>query len=193
MKFSTPAVFLHPFTLKFIATLAIIMPTSAVFAHVTLEDKAALAGTSYKAILKIGHGCEGSPTTAVKVTIPAGFSGAKPMPKVGWKLDIKTAKLAVPYDNHGKQVTDDVSEITWTATSKDSYLPEAHYDEFILRGGLPSKVAEGAAMWFKVLQTCEKGANDWAQIPTSGIDTKGLNSPAALLEIIPSGSAGHQH
>jgi periplasmic copper chaperone A len=175
---------------KIIATLAIITTASAVFAHIVLEDQAALAGRSYKAVLKVGHGCEGSPTTAIRVTIPAGFTGAKPMPKMGWMLDIKTAKLAVPYDNHGKMVTDDVSEITWTAASKDSWLPEGYYDEFVLRGGLPKK---DGAMWFKVLQTCDKGSNDWSQIPASGVDMKGLKSPAALLEIIPSGTAGHQH
>lgn len=180
-------------TSKIIAALAIITPASAVFAHVVLEDQTALAGHSYKAVLKVGHGCEGSPTTAMRVTIPAGFMGARPMPKAGWKLDIKTAKLAVPYDSYGKQVTEDVSEITWTATSKDSYLPEAYYDEFILRGGLPSKVASVTVMWFKVLQTCEKGVNDWSQIPAAGVDAHSLKSPAALLEIIPSGTAGHQH
>lgn len=193
MKLSFFKHFSRQFTIKIVAALAIITPASAAFAHVVLEDQAALAGRSYKAVLKVGHGCEGSPTTAMRVTIPAGFMGAKPMPKVGWVLVIKTAKLAVPYDSHGKQVTEDVSEITWTATSKDSYLADGYYDEFILRGGLPSKVSEGAAMWFKVLQTCEKGSNDWSQIPTSGTDTHSLKSPAALLEIIPSGAAGHQH
>ena len=112
------------------------------------------------------------------------------MPKAGWKLDIKTAKLTVPYDSYGKLITEDVSEITWTAISKDDWLPEAYYDEFVLRGGLPKK--EGA-MWFKVLQTCDKSSNDWSQIPVSGVDTQGLKAPAALLEIIPSGTAGHQH
>lgn len=188
---------IHSLLSKFIAIIAIITPASVVFAHITLEDKAALAGASYKAILKVGHGCEGSPTTAIKVIIPAGFAGAKPMSKVGWKLDIKTAKLAEPYDNHGKLVTDDVSEITWTAASKDSWLPEAYYDEFVLRGGLPKKVNErvgdSGAMWFKVLQTCDKGSNDWSQIPASGVDIKGLKTPAALLEIIPSDTVGHQH
>jgi periplasmic copper chaperone A len=181
------------FASKIIAVLAIITQASTLFAHVVLEDQTALAGRSYKAILKVGHGCEGSPTTAIRVTIPDGFTGAKPMSKAGWKLDIKTAKLAVPYDNHGKQVTEDVSEISWTAISKDSWLAEAYYDEFILRGGLPSEVGEGAAMWFKVLQTCDKGRNDWSQIPASGVDTKDVKSPAALLEIIPSGAVGHQH
>ena len=157
------------FALKIIAALAIITPATAVFAHITLENQTALAGRSYKAVFKVGHACEGSPTTAIRVTLPAGFTGAKPMPKVGWRLDIKTAKLAVPYDNHGKLVTDDVSEITWTAASKDSYLPETNYDEFVLRGSLPK--SEGA-MWFKVLQTCDRGSNDWSQIPASGIDMR---------------------
>jgi uncharacterized protein YcnI len=187
---SFSASFLRQFTIKCIAAVAVITSASSAFAHVVLEDQTALAGRSYKAVLKVGHGCEGSPTTAMRVTIPAGFMGAKPMPKAGWKLDVKTAKLAVPYDSYGKQITEDVSEITWTATSKDSYLPDGYYDEFVLRGGLPKK---DGVMWFKVLQSCEKGANDWSQIPAAGVDPHSLKSPAAQLEIIPSGAAGHQH
>lgn len=194
MKFS----FSKHFAIQSIAVFSFFTPSSGAFAHITLDEPAALAGRSYKATFKVGHGCEGSPTTAIRVQLPTGFMGAKPMPKAGWVLSIKTSKLAQPYDNHGKQVTEDVSEITWTAASKDSWLPEAYYDEFTLRGGLPSNIGgqvgdKPAAMWFKVLQTCDKGSNDWAQVPATGVDTKGLKSPAALLEIIPSGSAGHQH
>lgn len=175
---------------KIIATCALLTGASAVFGHVVLGEPAALAGTSYRATLRVGHGCDGSPVTALRVTIPAGFTGAKPMPKSGWVLSVKSAKLAKPYDSHGKTITDDVSEITWTAASKDNWLPDAHYDEFVLRGGLP-----GAAgpMWFKVLQTCEKGSIDWAEVPVNGTSTKGLKSPAALLDIIESGPVGHSH
>lgn len=166
------------------------MPATAAFPHIVLDEPAALSGRSYKASLRVGHGCDGAPTTAIRVQIPAGFTDAKPMPKAGWVLSTKVSKLAVPYDNHGKKVIEDVSEITWTAASKDNWLPEAYYEEFVLRGGLPSA---GGAMWFKVLQTCDKGSNDWSQVPTSGTDTKGLKMPAALLDIIPSGNAEHQH
>lgn len=113
------------------------------------------------------------------------------MPKAGWVLSTKVSPLAVPYDNHGKKVTEDVSEVTWTAASQDNWLPDAYYEEFVMRGGLPE--TGGVIMWFKVLQTCDKGSIDWAQVPTSGTSTKGLKAPAALLEIIPSGNAGHQH
>lgn len=175
---------------RILLALALFSGATASFAHVALDEPAALAGRSYKAAVRVGHGCEGSPTTAVKVLIPAGFQGAKPMPKAGWSLSTTVAKLAKPYDSHGKTISEDVTEITWTANSKDSWLADAWYEEFVLRGGLP---AEAGAMWFKVLQTCEKGRNDWVQVPESGISTKGLKAPAALLEIIESGPASHQH
>ena len=157
------------------------------FAHIVLAEPAALANTSYRAALRVGHGCEGASTSAIRVTMPAGFQGAKPMPKAGWILSVKFAKLDQPYDNHGKPVTEDVREISWTAASRDSWLPDAYYDEFVLRGGLPSAAGP---MWFKVLQTCEKGSIDWAETPAGGTSTQGLKNPAALLEIIESGPAG---
>ena len=178
------------FATKLIVACAIFTSATASFAHIVLGEPAALASTSYRATLRVGHGCEGSPITALRVTLPAGFKGAKPMPKVGWQLSIKTARLAKPYDSHGKTITDDVSEITWTATAKEYWLLDAHYDEFVLRGGLP---AIAGPMWFKVLQTCEKGSIDWAEVPATGASTKGLKFPAALLEIIESGAVGHQH
>ncbi len=149
-----------------------------------------MAGTSYRAAVRIGHGCDGSPVTAVRVTIPAGFLGAKPMPKAGWVVATKVGKLAKPYDDHGKQVTEGVTEITWTASSKEYWLQDAWFDEFVLRGSLPK---EAGPLWFKVMQICEKGSIDWAEVPASGNSTKGLKFPAALLEIIESGAMAHQH
>ena len=177
-------------TTKFIATCAFMAGAAGVSAHIVLDEPAALAGTSYRAVFRVGHGCAGSPTTAIKVLIPPGFKGAKPMPKPGWVLSTRREKLAQPYDDHGKSVTEAVTEITWSAASQNEALPNDWYDEFVLRGALPG---EAGAMWFKVLQTCEKGSIDWVQIPASGTSTHGLQAPAALLEIIPSEHVGHRH
>lgn len=141
-------------------------------------------------MLRIGHGCQGSATRQISVEIPDGFRGAKPMPKPGWALEIVKAKLAKPYSAHGTEVSEDTSRITWTARSPEHLLPDGHYDEFVLRGTLPER--EGA-MWFKVQQRCETGEWVWTQIPTSGTSTKGLKTPAALLEILPAGKSDHQH
>ena len=177
-------------TIKIVASYALLTWATASFSHVVLQDQAALANTSYRATLRVGHGCDGSPVTALRVTIPAGFKGAKPMPKAGWVLSTKVGKLDQPFDDHGKQITEGLLEVTWTASSKDDWLQDAWYDEFVLRGNLPG---ESGPMWFKVLQTCEKGSIDWAEVLTSGISTKRLKAPAALLEIIPSDDAGRAH
>ena len=180
-------------TMKKIAAIALLAGAGGLFgsasAHVVLEYQVAPAGAGYKATFKVGHGCGASPTRQIAVDIPAGMRGARPMPKPGWTLAVTTGKLATPYDDHGKPVTEGVTEITWTATPGHA-LPDAHYDEFVLRGGLP---AAAGPMWFKVLQTCEKGRTDWSEIPASGTSDKGLKNPAALLEIIPSEHVGHAH
>jgi periplasmic copper chaperone A len=173
-----------------IASCALLTPASSSFAHISLEQGAALAGTVYKANLRVGHGCEGTATHTVRVQIPEGFQGAKPMPKPGWAIQVQKAKLAKPYDDHGRQVTEDASLITWTASSKEAMLPDAHYDEFALRGKLPAK---DGPMWFKVEQLCEKGQHLWVELPVNGSSTKGLKSPAALLEVLPASQAHVHH
>jgi len=175
--------------MKHIITLALSCLTAAAQAHVVLAEPVALANTSYRAAFRVGHGCNGQATTGIRVTLPAGFQGAKPMPKAGWTLTTRLEKLAQSYNSHGKTITDDVVEVTWTAQSAEHALPDAWYDEFVLRGQL---AVQGGPLWFKVLQTCDQGATDWAEVPASGNITKGLKAPAALLDVIPS-NAVHQH
>src|SRR5215468_9424546 len=86
-------------------------------AHVELETDKAPAGSSYKAVLMVPHGCAGSPTIAVKVQIPDGVIGVKPMAKPGWKIGIKTATLAQPVEIEGDRITEAVKEIDWTGGS----------------------------------------------------------------------------
>lgn len=178
-----------PFAIKFVAFCAVSICASASFAHIALVDPAALANTGYSAALRVGHGCSGSATTAIRVSVPAGFKGAKPMPKAGWVLSTTVGKLATPWEDHGKPITEGLLDVTWTAAPGNA-LPDAYFDEFVLRGNLPG---EAGAMWFKVLQSCETGRTDWAEIPAAGSFADGLKSPAVVLEIIPSDHAGHQH
>ncbi|MBI2745462.1 MAG: YcnI family protein [Burkholderiales bacterium] len=169
------------------ALLPIATPASA---HIVLEDQAALAGSSYRATFRVGHGCSGSPTTALRVFLPAGVRGAKPMPKAGWTLAVRREVLAQPYDSHGKTVREDVVEISWTASAPEYALPDDWYDEFVLRATLP---AQAGPLWFRVVQTCASGQLDWADIPARGTSTRGLKAPAVLLEVLPSGATGHRH
>jgi periplasmic copper chaperone A len=170
----------NSFALKLIAGCTGFIWAGAAFSHISLETKTAPAGSSYKAVLQVGHGCGGSGTTALSVEIPPGFRGAKPMPKPGWTVTTQTADLGVPYESHGQSIRQDVARISWRAENKKAALPDAHFDQFTVRGNLHDSPGP---MWFKVLQTCETGKNDWSQIPASGTSTKGLDYPAALLEV----------
>jgi periplasmic copper chaperone A len=178
-------------TVKTLLRIGLLLaPWFAAHAHVSLEQPKAPAGSTYTAVLRVTHGCEGTATHTVRVRLPAGFRSAKPMPKAGWALDIRREPLAQPYESHGRSVKDDVTEVTWRAESRAAWLADAHYDEFTLRGQLPSKAG---ALWFKVEQVCEKGRHDWAEVPSQGVSTQGLSSPAVLLEVVPGAAPAHTH
>lgn len=176
--------------IKIVAAAAAMASAGAAFAHVTLQDQAAAAGASYRGVLRVGHGCEGASTVALRVTVPDGFNGAQPMVKAGWKVSTVVGKLPEPYEAHGKKFTEGVREITWTVENPANALPDAHYDEFVLRGTTPAKPGP---LWFKVEQLCEKGQNNWTEVPATGSSTKGLKSPAALLEVLDMRAAEHKH
>jgi uncharacterized protein YcnI len=173
---------------------ALVFCAATVQAHVALEEPKAFAGTGYKAVLRISHGCESTATHTVVVDLPAGFRGAKPMPKAGWKISITRATLPQPYESHGRTISDDVARITWTATSPDNALLDEQFDEFVLRGQAP---AQTGPAWFKVRQLCVKGEWNWAEVPAAGADgkfsTQGLKAPAVRLDVHPAEHAGHMH
>jgi uncharacterized protein YcnI len=159
-------------------------------AHVSLEQAQVQAGASYKAVLRVTHGCEGTATHTVVVRVPAGFRGAKPMPKPGWTVSVERAPLAQPYESHGRQVTDDVVQVTWQADTRQAWLADAHFDEFVLRGQAP---AQPGPLWWAVQQLCEKGQWNWSETPASGTSTRGLKAPAALLQVMPAAAAVPHH
>lgn len=151
--------------------------TPAALAHATLEQQQAEAGSFYKAVMRIGHGCEGAPTTAVRIRIPDGVRQAKPMPKPGWELKTVVEKLDQPYDWYGQTVTEDVREIVWSGGK----LPDNFYDEFVFRAKLPDDGAE--VLYFKTVQECETGVHRWIDIPEEGKSAEDYPEPAPSLTL----------
>jgi len=153
--------------------LAALFVAGAAHAHVTIAPAGAPAGAYQTLAFKVGHGCDGSPTTGIAVQVPEGVASAKPMPKPGWTIELAEGKFAAPLQVHGKLVASGVREIRW----RGGPLPDAYYDEFVVMVKLPD--APGRYV-FKVAQACEQGHADW--------------TPA--LDVVPAESAapaGHQH
>jgi uncharacterized protein YcnI len=157
---------------------------SAASAHVTLERQEAAVGSVYKAVVRVPHGCAGSPTTAIRVRLPAGVIGVKPVPKPGWQLNTVTGKYQKPYTLRGAPVSEGVTEISWSGGKLD----DAHYDEFVFTGVIAEELAGTPVLYFPVVQECEKGVHRWIEIPTGKhAEGHGAGSaePAAALRLLP--------
>jgi copper(I)-binding protein len=128
-------------------------------AHVTLEKPEANAGQPYKGVLRIGHGCEGTPTTSLSIEIPAALKGVKPMPKPGWTVKAEPGRL------------------TWSG----GRLLDSEYDEFVFVSQIAPEASGALAM--PVVQTCEKGEQRWVEIAAAGQSARDLTYPAPILRV----------
>lgn len=164
------------------AAFAIVLAATPAFAHVTLDTPEAKIGSTYKAVLRIPHGCGTAATNVVRVQIPEGFYNVKPMPKAGWTLETVTGPYAEAYDNHGTQLTEGVQEIVW----KDGNLPNEWYDEFTFRGTFAGTLEPGK-FYFPAIQECAGAEEAW--IDVSGDENADM--PAPSVELIPAAQTGH--
>lgn len=160
-------------------TLALMLAAGQVSAHATLETQEAAAGSYYKAVMRVPHGCDGQATHTVSIEVPEGLIGAKPMPKPGWTLTTETGAYENSYTNHGREVTEGVVRIEWS----EGDLPSDWYDEFVLRGKLADTLEPGTVLYFKTVQTCADGTVDWVNIPAEGQTSHDIKGPAPALKI----------
>src|SRR3546814_518055 len=128
-----------------LAAASLSFAATQAYGHVTLEQGEAAIGSTYKAVLRVPHGCEGSPTLKVRIQLPEGVLGVKPMPKAGWTLETVKGDYASSYSLWGEPVTSGVKEITWTGK-----LLDEHYDEFVFRGYLADALPPNTVLYFPV-------------------------------------------
>ncbi len=129
----------------------------ASLAHVGLEPAQATANTTLTVGFRIGHGCGDSPTTAVRISIPAGITSVQPQPKAGWNVAIKTGPVPA-----AAGAVAPVTEVNFSGGK----LPHEFFDTFVLRFRVPN--APGTTVYFPVIQECEKGANRWVEPIVAG-------------------------
>lgn len=174
--------------MKKIITLLTLMLPSLAFSHAVLEQKTVETNSFYKAVMGIGHGCDGSATTKITIEIPEGVHKAKPMPKAGWQIEVVKGKLKTPYiaTAYGKEITEDVQKIIWSGGK----LLDEHFDEFIFK----AKIAVSPQLLhFPTKQECESGEIYWSEIPAKGKTTHDYKSPAPALKVIKKTKSGNHH
>ena len=149
-------------------------------AHIVADPAEGPAGAYLRTAFRITHGCKGSPTVAVTIRLPDGVLSAKPMPKPGWTVAIKTRPLDKPVaGQHGTAIREAVTEVAW----QGGRLENAQFDEFVVMVALPDRAGE--TLYFPTVQTCEKGANNWTGIPAAGQNAHDLSEPAPSITVTP--------
>jgi periplasmic copper chaperone A len=127
------------------ALLALLASTAAVLAfgvgtasaHVTANSTDAAAGGFGEINLRVPNERPDSSTVSLRVQLPTdtplAFVSVKPVP--GWTATTETTQLDPPVDVEGSQVTEAVSQITWTADTPEAAIAPGEYLSFSISAG----------------------------------------------------------
>jgi uncharacterized protein YcnI len=155
-------------------------PIATASAHVTLQPSQAIVGASFKTALVVPHGCAGSATTRLTLTIPKGVIAVKPIPKPGWTIEMVKGPYQQSYQPmHGEPVAEGVRQISWSGRLDDGF-----FDEFSFVGTVTDTLNGRETLGFPTVQTCEQGASNWTEIGADGENPHALKSPAPVLRLV---------
>ncbi|MFJ4469801.1 YcnI family protein [Streptomyces sp. NPDC089424] len=163
------------------AASAVVVLSAPAFAHVSVQPEGPAAKGGYAVVdFKVPNERDNASTTKLEVSFPTEhpLSSVMPEPVPGWKIDVTKSKLDKPIEAHGRQLTEAVSKVTWTATGKG--VEPGYFQKFpVSLGALPEDTDE---MVFKAIQTY---SNDevvrWIEVPQEGAEEP--ENPAPVLNL----------
>lgn len=169
------------------AGLVVASAAAPASAHVSIDPATTEAGAFTVLDFGIGHGCEGSATTKIEISMPEEIPQATLVRHPLWTGEKVTEEFDEPItDSHGNEITERVAQVVYTSTEP---LPDDVRDSVAISVQLPD--AAGETLAFPVVQTCEQGANPWTEVAAEGQDPHDLDFPAPTLTITEAAGDGH--
>ena len=135
------------------ALLAFAAAPLSASAHVGADASSTAAGSYTVITFSVPHGCDGSPTTEVRIGLPETIPTVTPTVNPNWTV----SRTLVPLDPPTEDNTERTSEVIYTAITP---LPADQRDTFELSLRLPDGEA-GDVVEFPVLQVCAEGSVEW--------------------------------
>lgn len=171
-----------------VAASAVVLLAGPALAHVGVQPVGEAAKGGYATVnFKVPNERDDASTVKLEVNFPTEHPLASVAPQTvpGWKIVVTKSKLAKPIEMHGKQITEAVSKVTWTATGDG--VESGYFQQFPLSiGQLPENADQ---LVFKTLQTYD---NDevvrWIDAPVEGAEPE---SPAPVLTLTAASEDGH--
>jgi periplasmic copper chaperone A len=154
-------------------------------AHITATPGEAPSDSYATLDFSVGHGCEDSPTTQVRIQVPPSVPSVTPAVHPMWDVATKEGKKD-KVELHGETITRGVSEVTYTAKQP---LPADRLDLLTMSVKLPAG-KEGESVYFPTIQKCKKGQTRWIQIPAEGESAEELEDPAPAV-VLTAAEGGH--
>ncbi|MEA3551699.1 YcnI family protein [Pseudarthrobacter sp. C1] len=168
------------------AAMLLLAAAGGAAAHVGVTPDKTSANSYALLTFAVPHGCDGSGTTKVAITLPAELNDAQPTVNPNWTAEKVTEQLAEPRKlADGSSITKRTSQVVYTAKTP---LEHQLRDTLVLSVKLPD--AAGTTLYFPTLQTCEAGQTDWSEIAKDGQDPHSLKAPAPSVTITGAAGAG---
>ena len=104
-----------PSRLILVAALGAMAVPASAQAHVSLHPNILPAGSGPTVDVRVPNETSNARTVKVDVQIPPGFAFLSPEPVSGWRVIVETEKLAKPIKTDDGTVTEQPTEIVWSA------------------------------------------------------------------------------
>lgn len=147
------------------------------FAHVSISSGPGYAGTSQIVTFGVGHGCEGSDTYSVEVTIPKEVTTVRALPSAFGEAEVVADDAGI------------VTAVKWTKAGK-IHAQDDQYYQLGIRIGVPK--TPFVTLLFPTKQTCRAADGsekvvDWKATPAEVAMAKEGEEPepAPALVILP--------
>lgn len=164
-----------------VSGIAVLALSAPAFAHVSVQPEGAAAKGGYAVVdFKVPNERDNASTTKLEVNFPTDhpLASVMPQPVPGWKAEVTKAKPAKPLESHGKQITEVVTKVTWTADGKG--VEPGYFQKFpVSIGALPEDADQ---LVFKAIQTySNKEVVRWIEVPQEGQEEP--ETPAPVLKL----------
>jgi periplasmic copper chaperone A len=136
------------------AVAALAVPAAAQ-AHVTVQPNQAAAGAFTVLDVRVPTERDNASTAKVDVQFPNGFASVSYQAVPGWRVRVIKKKLATPVQTDDGPITEGVSRMVWTRTSRGRGIEPGQFQDFPISVQIPGKA--GAKLTFKALQTYSDG------------------------------------
>ncbi|GGW45384.1 YcnI family copper-binding membrane protein [Streptomyces xantholiticus] len=164
-----------------VAAASMLLFCGAASAHVGVQPQGEAAKGGYAVVnVKVPNERDNASTVRVEINMPAEHPLSSVMPQAvpGWKVKVDKSELDKPLEVHGKQITEAVTKVTWTADG--TKIGPGEFQQFPLSlGRLPEDADQ---LVFKAIQTYDnKEVVRWIEEPKEGGEEP--ESPAPVLKL----------